>query len=333
MIPAAYLYLRVILNEEKKFRPRDVLHLLPAIFHLLELIPWYLHSSGFKREWLNNYLTDPDFVIQLREGLLPAYAHNLIRSVLAFSYLTAMIYIWRRNPSAKLKICKVMQLRTLWGPGIMLSLLVLVPLCITANMVIPHYSIGGTNMITAITGGIFLVMNFLLFSKPQLLYGLATVNVNRAPIQDSMLPKSPDLLLYKQESDTANVETDRQPNFEHLEIYQAKLEEILSAKPYLMKGYSLVDLSKDTGIPRHYLSALLNKVYGLRFNDFINQHRIRYISDNLHDSAWSNLTIEGIGNEAGFNSRTTFFYAIKKFTGLSPKEFLENSRKKNLITL
>jgi AraC-like DNA-binding protein len=148
-------------------------------------------------------------------------------------------------------------------------------------------------------------------------------------MQQSTIIKSPDLLLYKQESDAAHVElADKQTSFEHLEIYQARLEEILSTKPYLIKGYSLADLSKDTGIPRHYLSALVNKVYGLRFNDFINQHRIRYISDNLHDPAWDNLTIEGIGNEAGFNSRTTFFYAIKKFTALSPKEFLENSRRR-----
>ena len=35
MIPTVYLYVRVTLNGERKFRRMDVLHLLPAIFHLM----------------------------------------------------------------------------------------------------------------------------------------------------------------------------------------------------------------------------------------------------------------------------------------------------------
>jgi hypothetical protein len=70
-------------------------------------------------------------------------------------------------------------------------------------------------------------------------------------------------------------------------------------------------------------------VYGLKFNDFINQNRIKHISHNFSNPAWNNLTIEGIATEAGFNSRTTFFNAIKKFTGMSPKEFLQRSKMNN----
>ena len=39
------------------------------------------------------------------------------------------------------------------------------------------------------------------------------------------------------------------------------------------------------------------------------------------------MTLEGIASEVGFNSRTTFFNAIKKSTGLSPSEYISQIRK------
>jgi AraC-like DNA-binding protein len=46
---------------------------------------------------------------------------------------------------------------------------------------------------------------------------------------------------------------------------------------------------------------------------------------------WEKLTLEGIGNEVGFSSRTTFYNSIKKFRGVSPSEFFE--KKKNQPTV
>jgi AraC-like DNA-binding protein len=93
-------------------------------------------------------------------------------------------------------------------------------------------------------------------------------------------------------------------------------------KTLSQQGYNIAKLSLETGIPQHHLSALLNKVYGVRFNDFINQYRIRHIANHFDKSSWEQMTLEGIASESGFNSRTTFFNAIKKSTGLSPSEFI-----------
>ena len=112
-------------------------------------------------------------------------------------------------------------------------------------------------------------------------------------------------------------------SLDYLLAYKPVLELHLETnKPYLQQGYNVAKLSLETGIPQHHLSALLNKVYGVRFNDFINQYRIRHITDYFDKSGWAQLTLEGIASEAGFNYRTTFFNAIKKSTGLSPSEFI-----------
>jgi AraC-like DNA-binding protein len=112
-------------------------------------------------------------------------------------------------------------------------------------------------------------------------------------------------------------------SLDYLIAYKPILElHLENNKPYLQQGYNIAKLSLETGIPQHHLSALLNKVYGVRFNDFINNYRIKHITDHFAQSGWHQMTLEGIASEAGFNSRTTFFNAIKKSTGLSPSEFI-----------
>ena len=103
---------------------------------------------------------------------------------------------------------------------------------------------------------------------------------------------------------------------------------ITQTKPYLHKGITVKDLSEQTGIPAHHLSNLISSEFNLHFQDFINLRRIEYLKNNIDDLGWKQLTLEGICWEIGFTSRTTFFRAFIKFTGLSPSEYF-NSLKKN----
>jgi len=308
MIPTVYLYVRVTLNGERKFRRMDVLHLLPAIFHLIELMPWYLHDGSYKHQWLSHSLADPDFVLQLREGILPPYFHNIIRSVLALGYLVAILHLWWTHPSAGKQIKKRFYCGASWRPQVLFLLLVLVPVNVAVVLFVPTGMLDRSSSISIVVASTFFVIMGILFSKPDVLYGILPIEFP-APV----FTEAPVIEF---------------PVIDQLKSYQPILETTLLSKPFLKHGYSLSDLCRDSGIPRHHLSALLNKVYGLKFNDFINENRIKHISCNFSNPAWSNLTIEGIATEAGFNSRTTFFNAIKKSTGMSPKEFLQRSKMK-----
>lgn len=116
------------------------------------------------------------------------------------------------------------------------------------------------------------------------------------------------------------------------EDYKDFVNQYLEAeRPYLVQGFSLQDLSLQTGINVPTLSALINKEYGMNFNDYINRFRVRYFKELVQDSRFHQWTLEAIANKAGFNSRTTFIRAFTKFAECSPSEYLKYVKVNQLL--
>ena len=112
-------------------------------------------------------------------------------------------------------------------------------------------------------------------------------------------------------------EEQEQTYAEHIERYMN------GDRPYLRNGFSLIEMAEELDIPRHHLSACINEHYEVNFNDFVNEYRIRYLQEEIDPALWDRLTLEGIGREAGFNARSTFYKAFKKLTGMTPSEYRE----------
>ena len=99
---------------------------------------------------------------------------------------------------------------------------------------------------------------------------------------------------------------------------------------YLQHGFTLDDLAKATNIQAYLLSAFINKCYKMNFNDFVNLHRVEYFKKKVfEDEKWRNLTLEGMARESGFGDRNTFTIAFKKFSGITPAQFLKLPRSKD----
>ena len=345
IMPSAYLYLRAVIFDETRLRKWDFLHFTPAILHFLELMPWYFTNAQTKSELLTRFLNNKDFMVQLNEGLLPPYGHNILRSLLAIGYLIVMHRLMIKAATMKEGSFRIAYSHTFRWLQIFLSLMTFLTLFFFATIILPAPEIGRSNLIHIIVSSIFLVINIYLFSKPQVLYGIPHIILQPADksAEEIIFEESPARLpeVDIESKPVVNEETlsKQEPSptrathsaLDYLVAYQPVVEKhLLMTKPYLRPGYSLVQLSDETGIPRHHLSALLNKINGTRFNDFINRYRIQYITENMNDPEWPKLTLEGIAREAGFNSRTAFFNAIKKFTGLSPTEFLERAKNQQI---
>jgi AraC-like DNA-binding protein len=84
----------------------------------------------------------------------------------------------------------------------------------------------------------------------------------------------------------------------------------------------LNDLAKQLTTTPAVLSKLINEGFGLNFNDFINEYRIRELMAKLKLGEHRNQTLLGIALDSGFNSKATFNRSFKKLTSMSPKEWM-----------
>ncbi len=93
------------------------------------------------------------------------------------------------------------------------------------------------------------------------------------------------------------------------------IQEELFRKPTL----KLEEVSSKMDISNHKLSQLLNDNMGESFPSYINQYRVEKAIQLLKKN--NLFTLEAIGYEAGFVSKSGFYAAFKKITGKTPSTF------------
>lgn len=86
--------------------------------------------------------------------------------------------------------------------------------------------------------------------------------------------------------------------------------------------FQMVKLCAMVGSNSTYVSRAVNAHYGKPFKTVLAERRVREACRRLDDpQANATLTIEAIGNEVGFKSRTAFSIAFKNLLGISPTEY------------
>lgn len=79
------------------------------------------------------------------------------------------------------------------------------------------------------------------------------------------------------------------------------------------------------GIPVYQLSHLLSLKSEYNFFDFVNEYRVKEAQNLLLNPENNHLTVLAIGFEAGFNNKSSFNRAFKKFTGETPSGYKKES--------
>jgi AraC-like DNA-binding protein len=96
---------------------------------------------------------------------------------------------------------------------------------------------------------------------------------------------------------------------------------ITKNKPYLDADLTLNDLASQVQVSSRQLSTLINAELGKSFFDLINSYRIEEAKRILRESKDRKLTVLEVMYQAGFNSKSSFNTAFKKYTGSTPTAF------------
>lgn len=99
------------------------------------------------------------------------------------------------------------------------------------------------------------------------------------------------------------------------------LHKIANEQYYLKEGLNISEVAVKLSLPAHELSTLLNEVIPGGFVVYINHLRVEHAKKLLADPQWTHLSMEGIGKESGFQSRSAFYHYFKQECQMTPLAF------------
>ncbi|GAA4277408.1 helix-turn-helix domain-containing protein [Aquimarina mytili] len=98
-------------------------------------------------------------------------------------------------------------------------------------------------------------------------------------------------------------------------------EYIITEEKYLSPDINLNSIAVFFNMSKGYISQLINVHAKKSFNDYINELRVEASQKMLLDQQYDNYTIESIGLECGFTSKSNFYTAFKKVVGQTPNQY------------
>ena len=105
---------------------------------------------------------------------------------------------------------------------------------------------------------------------------------------------------------------------EHIESFEKFIK---SEKNFLDANLSLDSVAENLLINKSYLSRIINMELEKGFSDYVNELRVEEAKRYMSNPEFKNYTLLSIGLEAGFNSKSAFNSAFKKYTGMTPSQF------------
>lgn len=92
-------------------------------------------------------------------------------------------------------------------------------------------------------------------------------------------------------------------------------------RPYLNPALSMGLLSQALDIPKHQLTEVLSTELGTNFYRYVNAFRVEAVKQLLKERP--DYSVEAIGFDCGFNSKSSFFKVFKQLTGDTPLNWLK----------
>jgi AraC-like DNA-binding protein len=297
--PLLLLYVKFMTRPERKFNWLALLHFIP-------FITFFAISVIFRAKPLVRDLRiffKPDEFISLRI----IYGACFFLSITIYSILT-FIEIKRHQDNLK-------NLVSYTSGVITLNWLKIISISFYAAYFI-LFILGGLNMIGNYIpfDPYFIIFGFIaLFSFTYSFYGI------KQPVIFGQVVKSNGDLRKDQEKYSKSGLRDNQAE----DYLKSLISFVESNKPYIDRDLTIHELASLTGIPRHYITQVLNEKYKRNFFTFINEYRVKEVIERFSDPKFNQYTILAIAFDAGFNSKTTFNSIFKNQTGMTPSQYRE----------
>ena len=320
--PFLYLYTRNTFYPGLHWRKKDWLFLIPSLFYIIDMAPFFLSDTAYKIAVMAANLKDPSRLFRVQEGWISMSGFHLIfRYLWGGGIMVMQARLIIRNRNFDLGSTKK-ENETIYWYLITISLfycMLIFPGVFGALLHLKWFTLPFVNTNLALV--LLATALFLLFS-PKILYGFSVSTI----AENLPLPENNRDDLKEVIQNTNQYSYKRSVEQESSKLIVEKVESyMLAEKPYLDQKYSIHHLANDIRIPVYQLSPIINQYYLSNFNSWVNKYRVNYFIELCKKQERKELTLEALAKESGFSNRTTFINAFKKETGSTPAVFLKNA--------
>lgn len=293
--PVFYLYALSICYSDFKLKPKHLLHAIPFILINLELIPrFYIASFTEKIFMLGSYDTIPEL------RLITVIGHLQFTGYIIGIFLLLKKYqkIYLENYADP----KIITYRWLFQLALVDTVVHGIVLLKDALKLSGYGVIFEQLQLVVGINAVFILCWFVFKAlyNPGLFRG---VSFQLQPLKEQPRPVADAAVLEKMES---------------IRGYMSENE------PYLDPSLTVQELARQLKIPAKELSILINLYLGQHFFDFVNEYRVKKAMQLLREDLKKERTVQEIFFEVGFNSKSSFNTAFKKYTAITPKEYRNN---------
>ncbi|OEK00980.1 hypothetical protein BFP97_05405 [Roseivirga sp. 4D4] len=285
--PAIFFAGMLITNGDFKFKRTHLFHLLPFVLMLGLNIPMYFQSGTYKLQMVKEFIASVPGYDDFNFYLFLLF-YGHIGSYVVVSLLRINNYTRHVKNNKPANWYK----KVLWLYSLFLSIsLVYFVLLPSGQLEIPMF-----NIVT------MLIMSFVIQSMAYSFFLGA----------DIFTQSTPPML--------ANLN-------QRLEDEKLIINKLETDKDFLNSNLTLDDFSIAIGLPKKYVSELINQKFNSSFKDFINSYRVKEAKTLMQQSIKNKTHLIDIALESGFNNKVSFYRSFKKHTNKSPSDFYADLRK------
>jgi AraC-like DNA-binding protein len=301
--PMLFLFVRTMLQPEKKLRLLDSIHFFPSILLIGCLMPDFFASTDYKLNFFKNFYENNTVFITNPTGLIPAgwlapiaINYGLFYCILSF----IKIYKYKRIKAYQLPSNQVV---ISW-----ISLVSWAVFGFIFCQLLQYLSLSKDHEFSVWTQ-IFQSISIISLKAYLLVSPNVIENMDGCIIPQNS-PSKPLLPFPKsQYKDSAFVK--------EMDIYFSQF------KPYLNSDFALANMAENLGISPKKLSNQIKLVYAMAFSELVNRYRIYYLLQLLQDQKGKLLKLEALIPLCGFQYRSSFYAAFKKIMNTTPSSYFK----------
>ncbi|WP_114752462.1 helix-turn-helix domain-containing protein [Pleomorphovibrio marinus] len=313
--PFFYFFVRNSLFDRKGLEKKDYLHFIPVFLHGLDLMPFYLLDYETKLELAEEVVKNPGNLDLIAHGFLPTDWVNLFMVLLMTVYfIYSLLLLYRVRPDWMVRVNRQKLKDWLFVAVVIFGVFNFSYLGyrVFFSLDVLHMNIDMGVMIKIFTFATLLsiaLLNIYVHLRPEYVY------------QFDDLALSPSLFEPENKTVPLMVEKVGEVTEEEQLIAKRVLDLLEKEECFKQAGLSVLELAATLNVGPRFLSAVCKKCLDKSTKDLINHYRVNFAKDEITSGYLDNYTLDALGKEAGFNSRTTFFNAFKKEFGCGPNEY------------